>query len=228
MPPTEAWTGRARRIIANALRLMGGGLGSDKNLVQCSVFAPDQARAGLDVMVQVFAHPPNQADVVATLATQFDTHAVGRSSKLLDEHVAGGTRLSFYLRMNGLVIAEPVQSLTWRGQPDAVQFAVHVPAECSARDVVGTVLVTEDSVPFGHLKFILHVAATPDFVSVHTTLSGSASAWKRYEYAFICYASEDRPEVLRRVQMLPRLHVDFFRRFTVARSWGSAGNDRCI
>ena len=36
------------------------------------------------------------------------------------------------------------------------------------------------------------------------------SEWKRYEYAFISYASPDRSEVLKRVQMLSRFHIDFF------------------
>lgn len=36
------------------------------------------------------------------------------------------------------------------------------------------------------------------------------NTWKRYDYAFISYASQDRSEVLKRVQMLERLHIKYF------------------
>jgi hypothetical protein len=39
---------------------------------------------------------------------------------------------------------------------------------------------------------------------------GLEQSWVRYRYAFISYASQDRTEVLKRVQMLDRTGVDYF------------------
>ena len=70
--------------------------------------------------------------------------------------------------------------------------------------------MTQDTVPFGHLKFVIRITNTrsdrdPSDISSHTS-----SSWMRYSYAFVSYASADRQEVLKRVQMLARFKIAFF------------------
>jgi hypothetical protein len=96
----------------------------------------------------------------------------------------------------------------WRGEPEAVQFGVR--AGAAHGGVIGTVTVSRGEVPFGHVKFKLTVAAEPAATGARDEEARAAQSWARYRKAFISYASKDRDEVLKRVQMLARLKIDFF------------------
>ena len=104
---------------------------------------------------------------------------------------------------------EPVQSLNWRGDPESVQFGITIPRECAPGNLIGTVSVSDGSVPIGHVKFVLLVAAAGQ-IATEASDSVPKQSWKRYRYAFISYASADRAEVLKRVQMLDRVSIEFF------------------
>ncbi len=103
---------------------------------------------------------------------------------------------------------EPTRSLVWRGEPDAVNFSVTIPSDRRESRLIGTVLVSQNSIPFAHLKFILDIVAKP--VTVPLESSSPEQTWKRYQHAFVSYASEDRAEVLKRTQMLKLMKIDVF------------------
>ena len=65
--------------------------------------------------------------------------------------------------------------MTGQGRTEAVQFGVSIPQATPPGKRIGTVSISRDGIPLGHLK---------------------------YRYAFVSYASQDRDEVLQRVQML--------------------------
>lgn len=164
--------------------------------------------AGEAVLIQVFVHVPADEARVKEIAQTFDHRTSGRAAKLLDREIERGTALTFSLTLPGIGIEEPTQSLLWRGDPDAVNFAVNIPSDYPEGRLIGTVVVSRNSVPVGHLKFILDVAAQP--ASVPREPSSPEQTWRRYQLAFISYASQDRVEVLKRVQMLDRTGIDFF------------------
>jgi hypothetical protein len=178
------------------------------DLVQCTVFAPPAVVAGQRAMLQVFAHVPADADRVKALAAEYDAEAKARGSKALDREVRRGTELVIALSVPGIAIDEPIQALVWRGQPDAVQFVLSVPAALAGGDLVGTVYVSQDRIPFGHVKFVLRCRRAGEQPAHDPT--SLEPGWTRYAYAFISYASADRAEVLKRVQMLARCRIDFF------------------
>jgi TIR domain len=178
--------------------------------VTCTVFAPPEAYPGMNLMVQTFAHVAGDSEIVGELAGEFDHQAKRLAAKLLDKHVRRDTELTFSLSMPGLQIDDPVQKLVWRGQPEAIQFGVGVPEHFSEQEIIGTVYVSQSGVPFGHAKFLLRIVDLQDGLTSKIAQPEKVSAWRRYEYAFISYASADRPEVLKRVQMLSRFHIDFF------------------
>jgi hypothetical protein len=180
----------------------------DRDQVKCSVFAASEARAGDAVLIQVFAHLPGDEARVKAVAQTFDHRASGRAAKLLDQEVKRETPLTFSLTLPGIGVEEPTRSLVWRGEPDAVNFTVNVPSDQREGRLIGTVLVTQNSIPFAHLKFILDIVAKP--VTVPLESSPPEQTWKRYQHAFISYASEDRAEVLKRTQMLKLMRIDFF------------------
>ena len=174
--------------------------------VQCTVFAPPAAPAGASLLVQVFAHLPEEADAARAVARELDTAARLRGFRSLYDRVPRGARLDFELRLPGLEIDDAVASLVWQGRTEAVQFGVAVPEAMSPRSVIGTVSISRDGAPVGHVKFTLKVtadvnAAEPEPLGVEA---------KRYRVAFVSYASRDRDEVLRRVQVLQIAGLRYF------------------
>lgn len=174
-----------------------------------TVFAPSAVAPGESFLVQVFAHQPDQADAVLALAREFDADAVRRGFTSLSSMIVVGQRLMFSLTLPGLVIDNPVQFLVWMGRPQSVQFGVTVPEEYRHRSVIGTVTISLESVPIGHVKF--KVAVRTDGESDESTsVQPVAGGLHRYRKAFISYASFDRSEVLKRVQMLARMEIEYF------------------
>lgn len=178
--------------------------------VMCTVFAPPAASSGANIMVQVFAHLIDDTETVKRIAAEFDEQTKRLAAKSLNNEVKRDSKLTFCISMPGLEIDEPVQELVWCGQPDVIQFGVSVPEEIKEQEIVGTIYVSQNGVPFGHAKFLLRITDDRETLAHKQTESAKESTWKHYEYAFISYAAVDRPEVVKRVQMLSRFHIDFF------------------
>ena len=174
--------------------------------VVCTVFAPPAAAPGDTLLVQAFAHLPEQADDARAIATELDADAQRRAFQSLSTRVARESQLHFELRLPGLEVDDPVAALVWRGRAEAVQFGVRVPAGTSEGTVIGTLEVSLDAAPVGHIKFKLEIsrAAAP---SVREPQGETA---RRYTAAFVSYASADRAQVLARVQMLSIAGVRYF------------------
>ena len=175
--------------------------------VDCSVYAMQEARPGDKVLVQVFAHMPEQADEARAAAVEADADATRRGVSVLGTRIARGSRLILELVIPGAEVDEPVQALVWRGRTDSVQFTAAVPAFALAGNLIGKLLVSQDGVPIGEVRFKLKVTAA---VTSAGTLPAPAGEARRYSMAFVSYASKDRAEVLRRVQMLPAAGIKFF------------------
>ena len=73
--------------------------------------------------------------------------------------------------------------------------------------MIASVTVSQDSVPIGEIKFKLEVTSGAGGDARRGMPAGEAT---RYQTAFVSYASQDRAEVLRRVQMLAPVGIKFF------------------
>ncbi len=179
--------------------------------VECSVFAPPTVSPGSVFLIQVFAHISGRPREAMLRATEFDADSVRRAIKTLESSVSRGTKLAFCLTMPGLQVDDPEQSMLWWGTTESVQFGVSVPERCRLGGVVGTVRISQDWIPIGHIKFKVTVAASPPtFEARPPAISAVGEAAKRYEKAFVSYASADRTKVLERVQILPMFGVRTF------------------
>ena len=176
--------------------------------VDCTVFAPPTVPARDSFMIQVFAHLQEHAEEAQKLAQRFDGEAEARGFVNLEVEVERGSKLTFHLVMPGLEIDEPLKTLVWRGSPASVQFGGTVMKGHPGGNVIGTVTISQAGVPVGHIKFKLTVTATKQ--SLERKLRPAGDAARHYERAFVSYASQDRNEVLKRVQMLARLGIEYF------------------
>ncbi len=208
-PPTPPRRGARPRLWDRFRNWARGWLGAARDQVDATVFAPPTVRPRQEFLVQVFAHLPTQGEDARRLALEFDPEAERRGVTSLELEVSRGERLAFHLTLPGLLIDPPQASLVWQGRPASVQFRVSVPREHVPGGVVGTVTVSLQSVPVGHVKFKLVVAEATSRVSPAEPVATGESA-RLYRQAFISYASADRKEVLKRVQMLARLRIRFF------------------
>ena len=181
----------------------------EQDLVECSVFAPPATAPAATIMVQLFAHLHEQTEEAERLAREFDEEARRRAVKTLASKIARGSEIMFDLRIADWPISEPVQSLTWNGNPESVQFIVDVPPDCKSGNVAGKVTVSQNSVPIGHISFLIKVTDPAEAAKAkENTLTGIDA--KRYSFVFISYASADRSEVLDRVQMLEAVGIKYF------------------
>jgi hypothetical protein len=178
-----------------------------RDLVDCTVFAPTSVRPGEIVLVQVFVHLAEQTEDARAIATELVPGTVRREFRCLEEAVARGARLTFELNLAGAELASRQESLTWRGRAEHVTFFARLPKGLGSAPLA-TVWVTLDGAPLGHLKFTL--ALDPAAPSPVVSQEPVGEVARRYEQAFVSYASQDRDEVLRRVQMLRALGVKYF------------------
>ena len=186
--------------------------------VQSTVFAPASARPSTAFLVQVFVHPAADADAARALATEFDVGATRRAYRTLGARLRRGSTIDVQLDMPGLDLDDPLGTLVWNGRAEAVQFGVRVPAGAEPGTVLGTVALACDSVPLGRITFRLEVAQEPGPAAPEP----QGETAHRYEFAFISYSSEDRQQVVERVQALSAVKLDYFQDFLTMR----AGTER--
>jgi hypothetical protein len=212
-----------RRKLEEELERAEAGLGSvpapagveaQQDEVKFSVFAPQTAAPSDSFLVQVFAHLASQMAELAARAAEADPAAAKRGTADANKPVARGTELTVLLRMDDFEIDEPAQTLTWRGDVEQAQFLVTVPEGRRGGSVVGIVTVLQESVPVGRLKFVFRVTPSGEPAQPSTTTTATPAPvpadFVRYRRAFISYASQDRAEVMKRVQMLDRLKIAYF------------------
>lgn len=180
---------------------------ANRDIVDCTVFAPPEAVPGESLLVQVFAHLAKQVKQVNAAAVEFDPETQRRGYTSLGTEIAFGSMLTFELCAGNLVVPDPVLTLRWNGRPDSVQFEVMVPAKNPVKSVVAKLLVRQNDTPIGRVLFKIMI--TPAATETSNNLMPVGEAL-RFKHAFISYASEDRDEVLRRIQMLSTVGICFF------------------
>lgn len=177
------------------------------DLVDCAVFSQREVRPGDSVLVQVFAYLPGYAQEAQGLAQEYDEEAKRLGSVSLATEIMRGSVLTFELVVGDLPIPDPVQNLAWRGKTQSVQFEVPIPRQCGSGNLIGKVLISQNTIPIGQIRIKVKVVSRDAAADARQHPTGDPC---RYQMAFISYASSDRPEVLRRVQMLPAVGIRFF------------------
>ncbi len=171
------------------------------------MFGPSAVGAGQQSLIQVLLHQLGQREIAKALAQENDPDAMRRGIQTLAAEIARGQRVEIILEGRGLDIDQDMQSLVWRGEPCACQFTVTAPKHLAGKTVHPRVLVLVDSVPVGSLTFTLKVTARKPKAR-EAELRGDQG--RRYNYAFLSYASPDRAEVIKRAQGLKVGGTNFF------------------
>jgi len=164
--------------------------------VDAAVFCPPRVKKDSVFLVQVFLYPPGTEDKVDDQARKMDEAAEHRGTYSLPLDLPPNTRVDLRLEMPNLTVMEADAVLVWRGRPTAAQFEVTVPAAASGTEAIGRVRLAVAGVPAGTIRFKVALAASG---TVERAALPEVEA-VRYRRAFVSYSSQDRAEVLRRVQ----------------------------
>jgi len=183
--------------------------GSDEtHPVDCSVFSPPKLALGDQILVQVFLHPPGDAEQAETYAQRFDPDAEWRGFTSLELDLASGTRVAVQLDIDGLDVSDDgAAEVRWQNSVVGVSFLVSAPGDLKPAKRHGTARFLVDGVPAGRIHFVIELEAS---LEDEAPAEGLGESSHRYRKAFISYASEDRAEVLKRVQTLGALKIDYF------------------
>jgi hypothetical protein len=177
-----------------------------EDMVECSVFGPSSAPPGETILIQAFLHLANLAKRASFLATTMDASAKLKGARSLDLPIKRGAQVEVAFSANGLEVDDPVQSVVWWGKPTYCQFLVIIPAGTNGQSFFTVLRVSVDGKLVGRIVFRL----SSDAAASQPISEPLGDRARRYEYAFVSYASKDREEVLKRVQMLEVMKQEYF------------------
>jgi hypothetical protein len=171
--------------------------GAHVDNVNFSITAPGSVTPGKQFEFQFWAYLEGQRDVVRARAVE----ALGESArkKMLFASqgpypIARGAVLGIRLTLDQMEIAEDSKIFLWTGEIGVAAFVVKVSAGATFGPHAGKAAICVDGVPVGRLDFLLQVK------EVRGSSTTIRSELKTHRRAFASYASEDRSQVLARVQ----------------------------
>lgn len=200
---------RAAKKAARLRAVAAPGFRLERDLVDCTVFAPAEPVRGRFVLVQAYLHAPAQSTSAAALAEEFDVNTSRRGVRGLEVPIPTGTLVDVELEIPGLRVLDSLQRVAWLGRAEAASFSVWIPPEHPGGPTPGLVVIRRDGVPVGRVRFQITVQSKPRrWPHAHRFCDGDDSI--RFRSAFISYASADRGEVLPRAQVLTAAGVSYF------------------
>jgi len=148
---------------------------------------------------------PAQAERAGFLAGVMDSFTTLKGTSSLELEIKRGARVEISLAVNGLLVDEPIQSVVWRGKPVFRQFLATVPPGTSGQSFFPVVRISIDGSLVGCIEF--RISSDPSAATPQSIPLGDYA--RRYKNAFVSYATKDRKEVLKRVQMLNAMKIKF-------------------
>ena len=173
--------------------------------VYCTAFSPAEINAGSEFLIQIFAHTEKESGLLHALAEGADDITELPGNTLLDENITRGSLLQFQLILGNNNIQE-VLTTKWFGKLKHLQFVVLIPKN-EQEDLIGKIVISLNSVPIGRLSFKITVLKKYE---KKLTEELTQVVMKRFNQAFISYASPDRAEVLKRVQVMELMKLKYF------------------
>lgn len=169
--------------------------------VEFAAFAPEAITPDSMFMLDVWAYLSGQYASVVSIAQQ-----IGRDVALTRKtgvSVPRGEMLTITLEIEGLHVRDPLDTIVWDGVPTNASFAVRVPSDAKIGTAPGTAVIGYRGIAVAKLSFLVTVNRhRVDQYSNQSTQSFYPTT------AFASYASENRAEVLSRIQGMKKVAPD--------------------
>lgn len=164
--------------------------------VHFTLTGPSVLSRGVACEIQFWIHVENQRLTVIQRAQQ--SQRLDESDLMVKSEgpfpLPRGARISVRFKVAGLECPQDHKWITWTGEIGNATFVVEVPADAADGTRQGTVSIRLNGCQIARMSFVLHIGSArigmsvlPTHISTHRT-------------AFASYASEDRRDVLARVQ----------------------------
>lgn len=171
--------------------------------VDFSVLAPGSVTPGRSFLLEVWSYLSGEREEALSQALRRGQTIVQVTGQ--PATVKPGTELTFLLEMDGFTIDDPKLTILWRDTTANIAFIVKSPADIARGSYPGLVRVLHRGMLLTRLVFQIVIAET---MEDRRTLQTQE---KRYSTAFASYASQDRVDVLKRIQgiqtALPELDI---------------------
>jgi hypothetical protein len=169
-----------------------------------SVIAPPLVKPARSFFVQVWIAPSDQREAMLEQALRPGLALVGSRLRI---SLARDSLITIVLDLPDFEIADAVALLDWKGDIGNVDFKVRAPVHLPPGNYPGSAKLLRDQRPFASILFELAVEPAASAEMPSTVLRSTV---RRISRAFASYASQDRAEVLRRVQGMKAVGTDVF------------------
>jgi pSer/pThr/pTyr-binding forkhead associated (FHA) protein len=173
--------------------------------VEFTVFSPTTLLPCSTFCLDVWAYLPSEYSNVIELQKSLDrTNLLARK---LGVPLEKGAILVIRIEIPGFKIQEPIDTIIWNETATNASFLVDIPNNIKTGNYPGKVVIQFQGISIAKVTFIINIASTANsnYINYPTTL--------RYpQSAFASYASENREEVLSRIQGMKKIvpNLDVF------------------
>ncbi len=175
-------------------------------LADFSVVAPKLIEPGRNFVVEVWVAPSGRGAEMLAEAT--------RGGRMIERgnrshiNLERDTVITVLLKLPDFEVPDPMEMLGWDGDIRNVSFIVKAPASLAPGVYPGIAKLMKGQLPFASIAFDL--AVTSPMAKVEAPPEPLKARVQRIARAFASYASQDRAEVLRRVQGIQATGMDVF------------------
>jgi hypothetical protein len=128
-----------------------------RDVVQVSVFGPPAVVPGQTAQLTVYLHTPDVADSVRTLSRAFHHNSELLGSGFVGREIVRQAQLAVHLSMANAGISRSLQTFVWHGQPQRLEFDLHIPWEAPSGAAPGVVSVGMNDIRIGKTEFRLQL-----------------------------------------------------------------------
>jgi hypothetical protein len=180
-------------------------VGAPIDQLSFTVTSPRSAAPDASFILDVWAHLPEQQRSVVEKSQAESLDGSVRVRSKGPARTERGTILTIFLEIDGLTVPVPEETMLWTGWIGNASFVVDVPADCRLGSHCGWAAVCAHGLQVLRINFEIAIGASIPPIDPQV---GKIIAFRK---AFASYASEDRNEVLGRVQgiqkVLPKLNI---------------------
>ncbi|MFC1569118.1 toll/interleukin-1 receptor domain-containing protein [bacterium] len=169
--------------------------------VDFAAFAPERITPDSSFILDVWAYLPGQYDEIVEMATALRREAnLGRKTGIPIPRLS---ILTIQIEIETLEVKDPIDTVVWNGVPTNASFIINVPADIQLADYPGKASIGYNGINIAKVSFVVSVADQEN--PSHSNRSTSSTIPKT---AFASYASENRAEVLSRIQGIKKIAPD--------------------
>jgi len=169
------------------------------DLVHFSMTSPQVVKPAASFVIYIWAHLERHRDIVIQRAQEEYTDGKISIQSKGPVKVTRGTILSVRLKLEGLIVENPEDTILWEGEIGNAMFLVKVSEDAKEGSHSGVATIYIDGMQISRLYFVIQIGATQSQIESIPTQE------ERHRKAFPSYSSKDRDAVLARIQGIQKV-----------------------